>query len=809
METLLETKTAIKTNTCHHCGEDCLGDSVLFEQHNFCCQGCQLVFQMLTENGLSDYYNLAEKPNVKLKNKLSDDQKFAYLDHAELQTRFITFSNENTIHTQFYLPKIHCASCLWLLEKLPWLQEGIQQARVNYLKKEIFIVFDSSQISLREVAELLDKLGYPPHITSALESDRKVGESKKSKNQLLYKIGITGFCAGNIMLISFPEYFGYENIDVFWKQTFGWLSLLFSLPILFWSASSYFKSAWQSVKHKGINMDVPISLGIWALFSRSTYEVVSQTGAGYFDSLSALIFFLLIGKWLQERTFAHISFERDYKSYFPIAVTKLTDGKPEFVPIEKLQKGDEILVRNGELIPADSILKEGKAEIDFSFITGESEPIGKEIGDLVYAGGRQCGEKLRLELTKTVSQSYLTQLWNADTFQKESEKPSQNLTDKLSANFTIAVLLIAFSAGIYWFFADSSIAINAFTAVLIVACPCALALNVPFTLGNSLRLLSAKNLFLKNTTVIEQIAKIDHLVFDKTGTITEGNEIHYEGNPLSRQEMECAFVLASNSAHPMSERIASYFANVFSNSSLKAEEFYENIGEGIAGWIDDRMVRIGSAAYIGVQDSKKDSSKGAQSFVSFDGEVKGSFVWQQMLREGAENMLRELHEEYELSLLSGDKQSEVEKVASVFPSKTHAKFSQQPADKLAYVKELQNKGAHPMMLGDGLNDAGVLKQANVGIAISEDAHQFSPASDGILLGTELYKLPKYIEFAKSSMNVVKFGYGFSIFYNLIGLSFAVQGTLEPVIAAILMPLSSISVVGFGYLATNYFARKLK
>jgi Cu+-exporting ATPase len=809
MKTQLETKTAIQTKTCHHCGEDCLEDSVLFEQHSFCCQGCQLVFQMLTENGLSDYYNLAEKPNVKLKNKLSDDQKFAYFDHAELQTRFITFANENIIHTQFYLPKIHCTSCLWLLEKLPWLQEGIRQARVNYLKKEIFIIFDSSLISLREVAELLDKLGYPPHITSVEEDGKQTKKTKKSKNQILYKIGITGFCAGNIMLISFPEYFGYQNIDTFWKNTFGWLSLLFSLPIIGWSASSYFKSAWQSIKHRGINMDVPISLGLLALFSRSTYEVVSQTGAGYFDSLSALIFFLLIGKWLQERTFAHISFERDYKSYFPIAVTKLEDGKSEFIPIEKLQKGDEILVRNGELIPADSILKEGKAGIDFSFITGESEPVGKEIGDLVYAGGRQCGEKLRLELTKTVSQSYLTQLWNADTFQKESDKPIQNLTDKLSANFTIAVLLVAFSAGIYWFFADSSMALNAFTAVLIVACPCALALNVPFTLGNALRLLSARNLFLKNTTVVEQIAKIDHLVFDKTGTITEGNEIHYEGKPLSRQEMESILVLASNSAHPMSERIVSHFANQFPNTTLKVEEFYEKVGYGIAGWIDGRMVRIGSAKYIGIQDFESDSLKGAQSFVSFDGKVKGSFIWVQTIREGTEKMLCELQPEYEFSLLSGDKKSEVEKVASIFPTKTHAKFSQQPADKLAYVKKLQNKGAHPMMLGDGLNDAGVLKQANVGIAISEDAHQFSPASDGILLGKELHRLPKYIAFAKSSMNVVKFGYGFSIFYNLIGLSFAVQGTLEPVIAAILMPLSSISVVGFGYLATNYLGRKLK
>jgi Cu+-exporting ATPase len=556
-------------------------------------------------------------------------------------------------------------------------------------------------------------------------------------------------------------------------------------------------------------MDVPISLGILAIFSRSVYEVVSQTGAGYFDSLSALIFFLLIGKWLQERTFAHISFERDYKSYFPIAVTKLTDGKPEFVPIEKLQKGDEIVVRNGELIPADSILKAGKAEIDFSFITGESEAISKRIGETVYAGGRQCGEKLRLELTKTVSQSYLTQLWNADVFQEKTDKPVRNLTDRLSANFTFAILLIASLAGIYWWLADSSVAFNAFTAVLIVACPCALALNVPFTLGNALRLLSANSLFLKNTDVIEQIAKINHLVFDKTGTITEGNEIHYEGNLLSEQEMESVFVLASNSAHPMSERITSYFSDVFSNSSLKVEEFYENIGEGIVGWIDNRMLRIGSAEYIGVLGFEKDSLKGAQSFVSFDGEVKGSFIWQQVLREGTEQMIHELHQEYEFSLLSGDKQSEVEKVASVFPSKTHSKFSQQPADKLAYVKELQHKGETPMMLGDGLNDAGVLKQANVGIAISENAHQFSPASDGILLGKELQKLPKYIEFSKSSMNVVKFGYVFSIFYNLIGISFAVQGELEPVIAAILMPLSSVSVISFGYLATNYLARKLK
>lgn len=796
---------------CYHCGEDCTEDVLQYDNHSFCCGGCQTVYKLLSTNGLSNYYQLEEKAKPQLK-KNQAEEKFASLDDTDIQQRFITFADEQRSHTQFYLPKIHCTSCLWLLEKLPWLHEGIIEAKVNYLKKELFIIFDHHQISLRELATFLNQLGYPPHISHKQENDKKTFSNKET----LYKLGVTGFCAGNIMLMSFPEYLGYQDIAPMWKNIFGWLSLFLSLPIVFWSASQYWQSAWQAIKNKGMNIDVPISIGLTALFSRSLYEIISQTGAGYFDSLSSLIFFLLIGKWIQERTYAHISFDRDYKSYFPIAITKIikqvdqvsgkTLEKEVHVPIEKLQKGDEILVRNGELIPADAVLTAGHAQIDLSFITGEAIPVHKKIGDLIYAGGKQKGGMLRLILTKEVSQSYLTQLWNSDTFQKSNSKQSKSLTDQLSAKFTLIVLLIATFAGLYWLFFDSSKSLDAFTAVLIVACPCALALNAPFTLGNALRILAMKGFFIKNTQVLEQIPTINHLVFDKTGTITDGSNMRFIGTELTEDETLAVSAVSNSSAHPISKRIYTLLGKHPSN--IQVEDIHEEAGAGIEGWVGDLFIKIGKASYVEITQEFTTSEKLSQSYLTINGELKGRFVWKQSIRNGVREAIQELGNNYQLSLLSGDKASGQDEIVSLFPKSTTFSFAQQPIDKMNYLAQLQEHKQSTAMIGDGLNDAGALKQANVGIAISDDIHHFSPASDAILMGDKLKYLPKSLHFIASSIRVVKLGYLFSFLYNIIGITFAIQGLLAPVVAAILMSLSSVSVVIFGYVLTNLLSKKL-
>src|SRR5690606_32595505 len=371
---------------------------------------------------------------------------------------------------------------------------------------------------------------------------------------LLYKLVVAGFCFGNIMLLAFPE---YTNDDETWlennKNFFRWGMFLLSLPVMFFSATDYFKSAWQGIQNKFINIDVPIAIGFWVLWLRSIYDIVFDLSPGYFDSVAGLAFFMLIGKWFQRQTYQSLAFDRDYKSFYPIAVIKINNGTEEPVLLSDLKTGDRILIRNEEIIPADSILIKGEALIDNSFVTGESTLVPKFSGDKIFAGGKQSGQAIELEIIKEVNQSYLTQLWNNEAFQKE-ESGLNKLTNSISRYFVIIILFIAFASGVFWYFYDSKEVMQVVTAILIITCPCALALSSPFILGNVMRIFGEKKFYVKSTAAIESLAKINEIVFDKTGTITENqnSDVEYFGDELSQTEKEVIHSILTNSNHPLS-----------------------------------------------------------------------------------------------------------------------------------------------------------------------------------------------------------------------------------------------------------------
>ena len=388
------------------------------------------------------------------------------------------------------------------------------------------------KLRFRKIAELLDSLGYEPMIN--LDATERKTKAKHLKS-LYYKVGIAGFCFGNIMLLSFPEYLGLEKFtDPEFHKFFGYLNLFLSLPVFFYSSSEYYISAYKGIRNKIINIDFPLFLGIFVVFVRSVFEILMQSGAGYMDSMSGLVFFLLIGKIFQSKTYEAMSFDRTYKSYFPLSVTIIKSGIHTTVPLSKLKISDRIYVRNGEIIPADSILFRGDGNIDYSFVTGESVPVQKVLGEIIYAGGRQIGSAIELEVLKEVSQSYLTQLWNSDTFTKDKDSKLVGFSNTISKYFTVGVLALAFASAAYWMPISFNTAVNVFTAILIVACPCALALAIPFTYGNVMRIFGRNKFYIKNTNVIEKLSKITSVVFDKTGTITQStkSDIIFNGNPF-------------------------------------------------------------------------------------------------------------------------------------------------------------------------------------------------------------------------------------------------------------------------------------
>ena len=781
---------------CHHCGEDCKSDSVKSHQLLFCCKGCKTVYEILTENGLNDYYTLESSPGTKTK-EIEHADTYAFLDKEEIKRRFILFENEEITKVSFSVPQIHCSSCIWLLENLSRLNENILYSVVDFTKRRVDISYNTS-ISLRGLVELLASIGYTPEF-----QENKAENKKKADKSLYYKIGISGFCFGNIMLLAFPEYLGLDSSFDEFKGFFGYLSLLLSLPVLY-AGWSYIENAWNGINQRFLNMDISIALGMLVLFGRSAYEILSGTDVGYLDSLAGLVFYLTLGKWFQQKTYDALSFDRNYKSYFPIAVNRIENDTVNPVQIEDLEKGDVIEFRNQELIPADGMLLDQHAKLDYSFVTGESKPINRNTGDTLFAGGRILGNKVRIRLIKTVNNSYLTQLWNQDAF-KETDNLN-DLSNQVSKYFTWIVLFITLATGLYWWIYDISLLWNAVTAVLIVACPCALALSVPFTFGNMIRLMGKKGLYLKNSSVIENLASISQIIFDKTGTITHkgASDVNYHGEVLTETEKESVFVLVSNSLHPLSVAVRESFQNT--KSTISPSNFEEIQGKGIQGVVEGNHLQLGSTSFLELSGQEKNKNTTAVHLKVND-IYKGYFEVSQKYRHGLKALLESLKENFTCHLLTGDNDGQRQFLEKNFQFQTMG-FNKKPIDKLEEVKKSQNYGEKVLMLGDGLNDAGALKQSNVGIAISDDIHQFSPACDAILDAKNFKLLPHFIRLSKVAINIVIVSFIISFAYNILGLSFAITGNLSPIVAAILMPLSSITIAVFTSLTSGYFAKKI-
>ncbi len=630
------------------------------------------------------------------------------------------------------------------------INEGIIKSQSNFQKKEIFIAFNPQVVSLKQVVELLAFIGYEPTITIN-ESENK--PQNNFNKQRIYKIGIAGFCFANIMMLSFPEYFSSGQIDqIELKQTFSWLIFGLSIPVLLYSASEFFTSAWNSIQQKYLNIDAPIVVAILVTFGRSYYEIISGTGAGFLDSGTGIVFFMLVGRWFQTKTYDSLAFDRNYKSYFPLGVSVIINNEEKNIPVTQLKKGNRIIIRNEEIIPSDAVLISDSANIDYSFVSGENLPINKKSGDLIFAGGKLIGTSIELEIVKEVSQSYITQLWNNDIFvHKKNEQ--QSFIHPWSKYFTIVLFSIAILTSIYWYQADGTKLWNALTAVLIVACPCSLLLSATFTYGNVLRYLGKHKLFLKNSSVIESLSNINTIVFDKTGTITNtvNSNIQYQGSNLTDQELQYIKILSAQSIHPLSKGISQHIQQF--PISISVNHFKEFSGKGIEGEINGCFIKIGSAEFLTQHKSISNQLK-TFVYVEINGELKGKYIFTNVYREGINDLIEKLiSNKYELHVLSGDNNAEQQNIENLFETKANINFQQSPQNKLDYIINLQREHKKVLMLGDGLNDAGALMQSEVGIAISDHSSRFSPASDALLDGSQLKQLNQFLMFCKASKKI--------------------------------------------------------
>lgn len=837
----LSTPTTLETR-CYHCGEDCRDDHHLHDGHDFCCAGCQTVYDLLKENDLCQYYGFTDGKGISPEANIYQG-KFDHLDFPELRSQLLEFTDGRHDRINWLVPSMHCSSCIWLLEQLNRLHPGVGSSVVNFPEKTVRISLDPNQVKLSELAELMARLGYEPYL-SLNDTDHLAGEVKpaqKTGRTKLYKIGVAGFAFGNIMMLSLPEYFnlGQNTEDQQLRLLFGGLNLALALPVFFYSASDFFVSAWKALRGRYLNIDAPIALALLSVFLTSLYQIATQSGPGYFDSLAGAVFFMLLGRYFQDKTYANIAFDRDYKSYFPIAVSVMNEGVESRRSVQDLQPGDRILIRNRELIPADATLLSPLALIDYSFVSGEADALERHRGDLLYAGGRQCGPAVELEIVRRVSQSYLTQLWNNDAFTQKKEDQNKTLAARINRYFSAAVLLLAVGTFVAWAVTGRwETAFNAFTTILLVACPCALLLSSTFTNGNLLSLFGKHGFYFKNADAIERLSKIDTVVFDKTGTVTLPHqaEVQFVGDALTAEERVIVKTLAGQSSHPLSRLIVKSLSEV-SVSKKAFTDFEEKEGAGLAALWGRKEIRLGSQEWMwygrsrsGVPaarhparlDTKPTEQLHAQTgefgapeppvpqvHLSINGELRGHFDIRPKYRPGLSDSVTALQKEnYHTYLLSGDQPTDQAFLGGLFKDDSHLFFKQKPEQKLEFIANLQRaENRQVLMVGDGLNDAGALQQSDVGLAVSDDINNFSPACDAIVQGEKLPLLPRYIRLAQAGQRIIKTSFGISLLYNLAGISFAVTGQLSPVVAAILMPLSSITIVLFTTAATNLVARR--
>lgn len=765
----------------------------------FCCDGCRLVYDLLNNNDLCTYYDLNKNPGQTMRRNVRKE-KFAYLDDHEIEKKLLIYEDDEQRHLVLYIPAIHCSSCLYLLEHMNKIEKGVIKTEVNFPKKELKIVYDPRETSLRSIAETLTSIGYEPYLSL---NDLK-GEKPKIDKRLIYKLGIAGFCFGNIMLIAFAEYLGLQETEKNLQLVFRWVSLILSLPVVFYSATVFYETAWGGLKNKFVNIDAPIVLAILVTFFRSIYEVLADVGSGYFDSLSGIVFFMLIGRILQEKTHQKLAFDRDYSSYFPIAVSILEKLGIVYKQLPDIKVGDVMLIHNEELIPADGLLTKGKAWIDYSFVTGESNPVTREIGEMVYAGGKQLGGNIELLTVKEVSQSYLTELWDNEKNRKSKIEEEHPFVDAISRYFSIILFSIAITTGLYRYFNDLTVW-QPVTAILIIACPCALLLSNTFTNGHILRILSKNGFFLKNAGIIEDVAKINYIVFDKTGTLTSNQfrEVTYEGEPLSEEQQRMVYSLASQSTHPLSRAIVEQPGI---QTGIRVLGFKEHPGLGIEGFCNDTLISLGSPRFI--RNAMVKPSDAPQVHLAIENKYYGVFTINNHLREGITNAVNSLKSNYGLSVISGDNNNEETRIRKVFGYDIPLFFNQKPHDKVKQIQHLQANGKKVMMIGDGLNDSSALLRSTVGVALTESTNNFTPASDAILDATFFHKLPQLIKLCKANKTIIMTSFVMSIMYNLVGLYFAVTGQLSPLVAAILMPLSSISIMILTFGGSVFTGKKL-
>ena len=792
-------------HSCYHCGLP-VPDGAEYpvnihgQERDMCCHGCQAVAQAIVDGGLESFYDHREGPSRRPEDLVPEQlQKFDLYDQEKLQQNFVEVDTENIRSASLILEGITCAACVWLNERHVKSLQGVIDFQVNYSTHRARVRWDESQLHLSDILKAITAIGYIAH---PFDASRQEEIYKKERKQALRKLAVAGLGAMQVMMLAVALYaMEYDaGVDEGMRSFFRWISMFLATPVVFYSAKTFFVTAWKDIKRRQLGMDVPVAVAIGAAYTASVWTTLFGGPDVYFDSVCMFAFFLLSSRFLEmgARHRAGQAAEELIR-LLPAVATRIVDGKEDIVAVDELQPGDVLLVKPGETVPIDGHVIDGISSVDESLLTGESLPCVKQVNDELTGGSVNVESPLTMQVDKvgedTVVSGIVRLLDRAQT-----EKPSiARVADKVAAWFVFVILLIASAVAFWWWQHDPQHAFAITLSVLVVTCPCALSLATPVAITAATGALTRTGLLTTRGHALETMARATHIVFDKTGTLTEGNlkltAVNLLGDMDKQSVLELTALLESRSEHP----VAQVLCHAVDEKPVEMIDSYiATPGRGIEAVIKGEVYRIGNLNFVAEMAGEK-QSLAVNNNATVVGLCRGkewlaTFELNDRIRDQAKRVIEQLKNAgLSVSLLSGDAKRAVEHTANVLGIEHYA-YSQSPEDKLNEIRQMQSKGEIVAMVGDGVNDAPVLSGADVSLAMGSGTQLAHASADMVLLSEQLNHLVTGLVMSRKTVKIIKQNLGWAIFYNLLALPLAASGMIAPWMAALGMSTSSLVVV---------------
>lgn len=806
---------------CAHCGLPVPKGRIDPEvEHQFCCGGCEAVYAVIHKLGLASYYRVRQKQDIEGQPAKTTGAGYLAFDHPEFIERCCEDRADNLRTTSFYLEGVHCAACLWLVEKLPTIVPGVTESRLNMGKSLVRLTWDPKQTQLSRIASSLDSLGYPPHPARDVQTDAVV--TRENRRELI-RIGVAGAAVGNAMILAVCLYAGYfTGIEKEYETLFRWVGMGIALVALAWPGAVFFRGAWSAIRTRTAHMDLPIAMGLSAGGLAGTFNTITGRGEVYFDTLAVLVFLLLVGRAIQRRQQrrAADAVEQLFR-LTPVAARRVDeDGTLHEVPIEALKADDIVELHAGESVPVDGIITQGQSEFDQSLLTGESRPVKAAAQATVLAGSVNLTSTVRICVQATGERTRVGALMSLIEQSAQSKAPAVQTADKLAGWFVTIVVMIAVLTFGFWLWRDPIHAADHTVALLIVACPCALGLATPLTLAVAIGRAAGRGILIKGGAALERMADAGTILLDKTGTVTLGKTtlVHFHGDESIKP------LVAAVEAHS-SHRIAKAFVESLGDppANLTASDVNQTSDGGITARVGDHQIIIGSLQFIKrcqeplncpdwIDPHITDFTAASLTpvLIAIDNEVRAIAGLGDAVRPDAQQAIEALRTiGWRVGMVSGDHNEVVRHVAEdlgIPSDMIHGNVM--PEQKVDLVKHYAQQGP-VVMVGDGVNDAAALASATVGIAVHGGAEASLAAADIYLAKPGLAQIISLTHASRRVIRGIRRGLGVSLAYNAIGVTLAATGVINPLIAAILMPISSLSVLSLAVSTRAFVDQKAK